>query len=89
MRVSETVIYRCVAGEHILVPIGSSAIDTNGLVVLNEVGAEVWNLLAAEKTLDEIVAMIAESYDAEPDIIRKDVQELLQKLIKLGFVLEE
>ncbi len=87
MKVSENVIYRCVAGEHILVPVGSAAMENNGLVALNEVGGEVWKLLSAGKDVEEIVAAIAQDYEAETDVIRQDVVELVQKLMKLGFVL--
>lgn len=88
MKVSEEVIYRCIADEHILVPVGAAAQENNGLIVLNEVGAQVWELLSQGKNLDEIVASIAAEYDAEESVIRKDVLELLQKLMSLGLVLE-
>ena len=86
MKVSEDVIYRCVADEHILIPVGAAAQENNGLIVLNEVGARVWELLSQGKNQDEIVDSIAAEYDAEMQTIREDVQELLQKLMLLGLV---
>ena len=84
MKASEDVIYRCVADEYMLIPVGSAAQENNGLIVLNEVGAKVWELLMQEKTLDEMVDAIAAEYDAEVHTIREDVQELLEKLMSLG-----
>ena len=88
VKLSEDVIYRCIADEHILVPVGTAAQENNGLIVLNEVGAEVWKLLSQGKELDEIVTSIAADYDAEECVIRDDVQELLRKLMTLGLVKE-
>ena len=64
MKTNENVIYRCIADEHILIPVGSEAMDTNGLFVLTETGAIVWEKLCEEKSVDEIVAAICEEYDA-------------------------
>ena len=86
MKASEDVIYRCIADEHILVPVGTAAQENNGLIVLNEVGAKVWELLLQEKNLDEMVDAIAAEYDAPEHTIRADVQELLQNLKSLGLV---
>lgn len=86
MKANEDVIYRCVAGEHILVPVGDAAQANNGLIVLNEVGAQVWQLLSQGKDLEEMVQTVAAEYEAEESVIRRDIQELLEKLMKLGLV---
>lgn len=56
---------------------------------LNPVGVRVWELLPpAHQTLDEVCRVIASEYpDAPEDVIRADVTELLDELIKLGLVL--
>jgi len=56
---------------------------------LNPVGVRVWELLPpAHRTLEEISRVIAAEYpDVGEDVIRADVSELLDELIKLGLVL--
>jgi len=56
---------------------------------LNPVGVRVWELLPpAHQTLDEVCRVIASEYpDVGEDVIRADVAELIDDLIKLGLVL--
>lgn len=55
---------------------------------LNPVGVRVWELLPpAHQTLDEVCRVIASEYpDAGEDVIRADVAELLDELVKLGLL---
>lgn len=89
MKVNENVIYRCVAEEHMLIPVGAAAMQSNGLIVLNDVGALVWKLFSAGKTMDEVVAAIMDEYDASEETIRRDVEELTDKLVEKGLAYAE
>ena len=55
---------------------------------LNPVGVRVWELLPpAHQTLDEVCRVLASEYpDVEEAVIRADVSELLDDLLKLGLV---
>ena len=48
-----------VGGENLLVPLGARVMDLNGLITLNNTAACVWELLAQERTLDELTAAVA------------------------------
>ena len=56
---------------------------------LNPVGVRVWELLPpAHQSLDEIVGVIASEYPGVgEDVIRADVSELIDELIKLGLLI--
>ena len=55
--------------------------------LLNETAARVWELLEAPRTLDEIVAELADEYDAPDDELRSGVSELIAELAeKAAFV---
>lgn len=56
---------------------------------LNPVGVRVWELLPpAHQTLDEICRVIASEYsDVGLDVIKADVAELIDELVKLGLLL--
>jgi hypothetical protein len=55
---------------------------------LNPVGVRVWELLPpAHRTLDEICRVLAAEYpDVGESVIRGDVTELIDELLKLGLV---
>jgi len=55
---------------------------------LNAVGVRVWELLPpTHSTLDEVCRVIAAEYpDVGEDVIRADVSELIDELLKLGLV---
>ena len=89
MKTNSNVIHRNVAGEDILVPVGETALEHNGLFVLTPTGAEMWDYLAEGKTLDEIVTVMSEDYEAEPDVIRKDAEALIVKLKAMNLLLED
>ncbi len=75
-----------VAGEHLLVPIGAQVMDLNGIIILNETGAYLWEVLAQERSLDELAAAVADEFDVEPDAARADVQAFLDEIAQIGLL---
>ena len=45
MRINKEFVLREIAGDYILVPVGDTALEFNGLITLNEVGAFLWGKL--------------------------------------------
>ncbi len=88
MKVNDQVIYRSIAGEHILIPVGEVALKQNGLYVLNEVGALIWTMLSEGKTQEEIISQIAADYDAPEEMIRADYVELTEELYRIGLLVD-
>ena len=88
MKTNENVIYRSIAGELILIPVGSEAMDINGLFVLTETGAVVWKTLSEGKTAEDAVNAICEEYDADAETVRRDVEDLIAKLTEAGLITE-
>ena len=54
--------------------------------LLNDVGAEVWNRLAAETTVAELAAHLCAEFDVAPEDARRDVEEFILVLEKKGLV---
>jgi hypothetical protein len=70
-------------------PVISEVIDGEAVIInlttgnyysLNESGAAVWGAVERSAGLDELVALLASSYDADPDEIRSAVADLLAEL---------
>ena len=86
MRILKELILREIAGDVILVPLGQTVLENNGLFALNEVGADIWKLLLAGKTREEIVAVLYETYDAPVAQIREDTDAFLNKMAAMGIL---
>jgi hypothetical protein len=86
MEVSKDVVYRCVAGEHILIPVGKASLGKNGMYILSEVGGLVWKGLSDGKDPDQIIAQILDEYDVDEKTARKDTAALIDRLEKAGLL---
>ena len=80
MKIEKEFVLREIAGEYILVPVGSTALELNGLITVNEVGVFIWKLLQNDVTLDEIVQAVLDEYDVEESVARKDAADFLAVL---------
>lgn len=80
MKTNKGVIYRNIAGEHMLIPVGSAAMDNNGMFVMTELGGYIWQMLEGGMTKEEIITALLEEYEVEESILRGDVEDFLQRL---------
>ena len=83
MKIKREFVLREIAGDLLLVPTGKTALDLNGMLTLNEAGAEIWKMLPEVESEDEIVSRLLEEYDAEEAALREDVGAFLDKLRSL------
>lgn len=86
MEILKQFAIREVAGDYLLVPLGRSALDLNGMITLNDVAAEIWNMLPAAENEEMIVQKLLEQYEATEEELRADVKAFLDKLRALGIV---
>lgn len=80
MKIEKEFILREIAGDYVIVPTGQTALEFNGLITVNELGAFIWNKLSQDITEDGIVQAILEEYEIDEETARKDVEEFLDKL---------
>ena len=83
MNIKKELIKREIAWDTILVPVGQTVLDSNGLFVLNELGAFIWELLPDAKDEAEICEAILRDYEVTPEEASRDVAEFMEKLKKL------
>ena len=86
MNIKKELIKREIAGDAILVPVGSAVLDSNGLFVLNELGAFIWDLLPNVDSEEAICNAVLEQYDVSEDTAKQDVAAFLKKLQELGII---
>jgi hypothetical protein len=58
----------------------------NGLVVLNPTGRCIWELLAEERSLDELVVAVTERFDVDAGQARTDTAAFVEDLSRKGWI---
>ena len=86
MIIKKELIKREIAGDTILVPVGKTVLDSNGLFVLNELGAFIWDLLPEVEDEDAICKAILAEYEVSPEEAAQDVAEFMTMLRKMEII---
>lgn len=80
MKIKNGFLLRQVADNHVVVPVGSQAVDFRCVITLNEVGAFLWKLLEQDCTTDDLVEALLGEYDVTADIATADVERFVAAL---------
>ena len=86
MMIKKSLIKRQVADDTILVPVGETVYSSNGLFILNEVGAFIWDLLPGAETPDALCQAVLEAYDVDQETAMQDVEDFLNMLRTLDIL---
>jgi hypothetical protein len=79
-------VTRRIGGETIVVPVSSRVGDLDAIYTFNEVGSRIWSLLERPTTVNTIVDVLSEEYDAPPEQVTTDLLELLDSLRTKGLI---
>ncbi len=86
---SDDIVAREIEGELIIVPLVAGIGDMEDeLYTLNQTGKAVWDRLDGKRNLSEVVADLAEGYDAQPGEIEHDVFGLVGELVRRRILVE-
>lgn len=86
MKIKIEAVLREIAGDHVLVPVGDTVIEHNGLFALSEVGARIWELIPECETEAEITEKLLEEFDAARETVSADVSEFMDRLREYGLI---
>lgn len=86
MQIKKELIKREIAGDVILVPVGKTALDSNGLFMLNELGGFLWDLLPEADSVEALTDAVLQSYDVDEATAKADIEEFLETLRKLDVI---
>ena len=86
MRIEKEFILREIAGDYVIVPTGKTALEFNGLITVNELGAFIWREMQREITKEKLVSDILNEYEVEEEIARNDLEEFLHRLSECGIL---
>ena len=86
MKLKSEFILREVAGETLVVPVGSMAMKFNGIISLDQVGTLIWKALEKGKEREEILNEILENFEVEKQVAEADMDEFLKQLEDNNFL---
>ncbi len=80
MKLKKELVHRRIAGESFLIPLGKTVYDTNGLFVLTEVGAFLWDRLPEAADEQELLRAVLAEYEVDEAQAAVDITAFLDKL---------
>lgn len=86
MKIKDGYMLRELDDMAIVVAVGKRAVEFNGMITLNSLGAFIWKCLCTDTTEDKILADILNEYDVDSDSARKDLSEFLKKIRDAGLI---
>ena len=86
MKLKEGFVTYEISGDHCTVPAGNQSF--HGLIKSNKTAAYVIELLKQDTTAEKITAALYEKYDAPVEVIRKDVDGIIEKLRGIGAIVD-
>ena len=81
-------VFRRIADECILVPIRKNVGNVESIYMLNEVGAQIWELIDGKRQVEEIRDLIVEEFDVSQGEAEEDLLTLLQQFNEIGAINE-
>lgn len=79
---------RTVAGCSVVVAVGMSTMDFNGMINLNDTGAFLWKKLEGGASEEELVSAMLSEYDVDEETAKRDISAFLDKLKEADLLCE-
>lgn len=86
MKIIKQYIKRNVADETLLVPVGDSSKDFNGMITLRGIGEFIWDNIENVSSFEALVTKILDEYDIDEETAKSDSKEFISCLLKAGMV---
>lgn len=80
MKLRGEYVIRKIVDEIVVVPVGKTALEFKGMIVLNEVSEVIWSCLKKETTLEEILRCVMEEFDVSEQEAKEDIENILDTL---------
>jgi len=84
MKIKDGFMLREIAGQWVVVPLGSRVVEFNSIMTLTESGAVLWKLMEKGSGEDEMIKALLAEYDAEESVVREDVHAFVESMEDKG-----
>jgi hypothetical protein len=71
---------RKIAGQSVVVPLGNRVVEFNGIMTLSDSGAQLWEIMQKETTLDDLVNFITGEYNVDTVTAKEDIEEFVENI---------
>ena len=88
MKLNPEFVLQQVAGNWIVIPMGQTSLDFNGMITLNEPGVTLWKALEAGGTIEDLAKALTDEYDVSMELALQDAAAFVQKLKEAGCMTE-
>ena len=87
MKIKGEFLLREVVGESIIVPLGNSVVNVNGIITLTESAVILWRKLEnGVDSIDELVDALLNEYDVDRETALGSVVEFIDQLREKGMI---
>lgn len=86
MEIKKELIKREIAGDTILVPVGKTIYDANGLYVLNDMASFLWDLLPQAVSEEELCEAVLQEYAVSREEAQQDIGVFMRRLGEMGIL---
>ncbi len=86
MKIKKGFILKTVGGRDMAIATGEEFRDNNFIITLNETSRFMWEQLECDITMDELVAAVLDTYDADEATVRHDASVFVAKLTHEGIL---
>ena len=89
MKLNGTFTLREIAGEILVIPVGQTALDLNGMIVLNPVSRVIWECLEKGTDREQLLKAILDRFDVDESVAKEDMESFLSELSAQKLLEEE
>ena len=89
MKASNQFILRTIADEHLLIPVGESAISVKGLIALSASGVLLYKKLMDGCTREDLITVLTSEYEVSEDEAAQDTDAFLNQMRQLNMLVDD
>lgn len=88
MKIKEGFVVREVANQAMVIAVGKASQSFKGMIKMNQTAKDIWFLIKDGLDLEQIVHEMKQKYDIEEEVIKKDVENIIE-ILKQNLIVEE
>lgn len=89
MKANDQFILRTIAGDHLLIPVGETAISVKGMIALSESGALIYEKLKDGCSKEDLITMLTTEYEVSEEEALRDTNAFLNQMRQLNMLVED
>ena len=84
IRIKDGFVLRQIADTWVVIAIGETMMDFNGMMTLNETGVFLWNSIGEENSIEALTQALTKEYEVSHAQAEEDVKAFCDKLVDIG-----